>query len=135
MVDIDDFGIAQQPRLHFVLDREKAALHGVNHCGRRADYRHDARGERSLDAFITQTERDPLVIEFRMPKAARSDVSGLTAVKVRGADGSMVPLGRTGRGPHARWRSSRYFRKDLRQVEMVTAEHQGISPVNEVAMA
>jgi len=130
MVDTDDFGVAQQPRLHFVLDREKAALHGVN----TADVARTIAmmlGGSAVDTVHTQTERDPLVIEFRMPKAARSDVSGLTAVKVRGADGSMVPLGELGEVRRA-VEEQPIFRKDLRQVEMVTADTAGISPVNEV---
>jgi len=130
LVDTDDFGVARQPRLQFVLDREKAALHGIN----TADVAQTLAmilGGSAVDTIHTETERDPLVIELRMPKAQRSAVDGLTAVKVRGSEGSMVPLGELGEVRRS-VEEQPIFRKDLRQVAMVMADTAGISPVNEV---
>jgi multidrug efflux pump subunit AcrB len=130
LASTDDSGVAAQPRLQFVLDREKAALHGVN--------TEDAArtlammlGGRAADTVHTQTERDPLMIDLRMSTAARSDERALTAIKVRGAGGKLVPLAELGE-MRSSVEEQPIYHKDLRQVAMVTADTAGISPVNEV---
>src|SRR5579875_1165492 len=130
VVDTDDFGVAAQPRLQFVLDREKAALHGVN-TQEVAQTLAMMLGGGAVDTVHTETERNPLLIELRMPKAARSDAAGLAAIKVRGQDGAMVPLGELGKIRRT-VEEQPIFRKDLRQVAMVLGDTAGISPVNEV---
>ncbi|MFZ0888796.1 MAG: efflux RND transporter permease subunit [Candidatus Binataceae bacterium] len=130
LVDTDDFSVAAQPRLQFVLDREKAALHGIA----TADVAQTLAlmlGGDAVDIVHTETERDPLVIELRMPRAARSDSSRLMALKLRGSDGSMVPLGELGE-VRSTVEEQPIYRKDLRQVAMVMADTAGVSPVNEV---
>jgi multidrug efflux pump subunit AcrB len=130
LVDTDDFGVARQPRLQFVLDREKAALHGIN-TAEVARTMALMLGGDAVDTVHTQTERDPLVIELRMGRAARSDPLALTAIKVRGSGGDLVPLGELGEMRRA-VEEQPIYRKDLRQVAMVMADTAGISPVNEV---
>ncbi|HZO82466.1 MAG TPA: efflux RND transporter permease subunit [Candidatus Binataceae bacterium] len=130
LVDTDDFSVAAQPRVLFVLDREKAALHGVS----------TATVARTLGLMLggdavatvhTATERNPLAIELRMPRAARSSLESLAAIRVRGADGAMVPLGELG-GLRRTLEEQPIYRKDLRPVAMVMADTAGVSPVNEV---
>lgn len=130
LVDTDDFSVAAQPRFQFVLDREKAAAHGIT----TADVAQTLRlmlGGDAVETVHTDTERDPLMIELRMPRAARSDLNGLTALKLRGPDGSMVPLGELGQVKQT-VEDQPIYRKDLRQVAMVMADTAGVSPVNEV---
>ncbi len=130
VVDTDDFGVAPQPRLHFVLNRDKAALHGIT----------TEEAARTLSMMIgggaaasvhTDTERDPLLIELRMPKAARSDPRSIAAIRIRTPGGAMVPLGELGEIRRS-VEDQPIFRKDLRQVAMVLGDTAGISPVNEV---
>ncbi|MBF6568027.1 MAG: efflux RND transporter permease subunit [Candidatus Binataceae bacterium] len=130
MVDTDDFSVAAQPRLHFMLDRQKAALHGIT-TAQAAQTLALMIGGNATDTVHSQTERDPLMIELRMPRATRSNIENLTRLKLQGSDGVMVPLSELGslrRGVA----EQPIYRKDLRQVAMVMADTAGISPVNEV---
>lgn len=85
LVDTDDFAVARQPRLQFVLDREKAALHGVNS----ADVAQTLAlmlGGGAVDTVHTDTERDPLLIELRTnrPVAGFPDPTFFTATAMIG---------------------------------------------------
>jgi multidrug efflux pump subunit AcrB len=130
LVDTDDFSVAPQPRLHFILDRQKAALHGIS-------VEEAARtlalmvGGDPIDTVHTNVERNPLLIELRMPRAIRSNIQDLTAIKLRGSDGGMVPLSELGELRRT-VEEQPIYRKDLRPVAMVMADTAGISPVNEV---
>jgi multidrug efflux pump subunit AcrB len=130
LVDTDDFSVAPQPRLQFVLDREKAALHGITTADVARTMGLMLGGDAAATVH-TDTERAPLAIELRMPRAARSSVEGLTGVKVRGSDGAMVPLSQLGEF-HRMVEEQPIYRKDLREVAMVLADTAGISPVNEI---
>ena len=130
LVDTDDFSVARQPRLQFVLDREKSALHGIG----TADVAQTLAlmlGGDAVGTVHTETERDPLMIELRMPRADRSDLNALTSLKLRGLDGSMVPLAELGTIQRT-VEDQPIYRKDLRPVAMVTADTAGVSPVNEI---
>jgi multidrug efflux pump subunit AcrB len=130
LVDTDDFSVAAQPRLQFALDRQKAALHGVSTAEVARTLALMVGGE-AVDTVHTETERDPLPIELRMPRASRSNAQGIMAVKVRAMDGSMVPLSELGTMRRS-VEEQPIYRKDLRQVAMVMADTAGVSPVNEV---
>jgi multidrug efflux pump subunit AcrB len=130
LVDTDDFSVAAQPRLQFVLDREKAALHGITTTEVAKTLAMMVGGDAAATVH-SETERDPLVIELRMPRGARSDPNRLTAIKLRGSDGAMVPLGELGR-LQSSVEEQPIYRKDLRQVAMVMADTAGVSPVTEV---
>ncbi len=130
LVDTDDFSVAAQPRVRFALDREKAALHGI----RTAEVARTLAlmlGGDAAGTLHAASERNPLLIELRMPRAARSSLEALAAVKLRGADGAMVPLGELGE-LRTSVEEQPIYRKDLRQVAMVMADTAGVSPVNEV---
>lgn len=130
LVDSDDLAIAAQPRLAFVLDRQKAALNGIS----AADVANTlllALGGQAPATVHTPTERTPYLIELRLPRAARSSVDDLTALKMRAADGGMVTLGELGEF-RSTFAEQPIYHKDLRRVAMVTAGTAGISPVNEV---
>jgi multidrug efflux pump subunit AcrB len=131
MVDTDDFSVAPQPRLQFVLDREKAALHGITTAEVARTLGLMLGGNAAAGTVHTDTERTPLAIELRMPRAARSSVEDLTGVKVRGSDGAMVALSQLGE-VRRMVEEQPIYRKDLREVDMVMADTAGISPVNEV---
>ncbi|MHB8381517.1 MAG: efflux RND transporter permease subunit [Candidatus Binataceae bacterium] len=130
LVDADDLAIAAQPRLEFILDRQKAALHGIS-AGDAARTLLLALGGQAPATVHTPTERDPYLIELRLPRAGRSSIDDLMALKLRAADGSMVALGELGefRGTVE---EQPIYHKDLRRVAMVMAGTAGASPINEV---
>jgi multidrug efflux pump subunit AcrB len=130
LVAPDDFSIAPAPRLEFLLDRKKAALNGVT-AAEAAQTLAIALGGQAAGSVHITSERSPLLIKLRMPRAARSNVTGLMAVKVRGASGKLVALGELGEFKRSTEEQPIYH-KDLRRVAMVMAGTAGISPVNEV---
>ena len=78
--------------------------------------------ERSARVHIA-TERNPLVIAVRMPRAAAFEPAESAGVAVRGADGGMVALGELGRLEDVE--EQPIYRKDLRRFAMVIADTAG----------
>jgi multidrug efflux pump subunit AcrB len=130
VVDTDDTSIAAEPRLEFVLDREKAALNGIT-TARIARTMALMLGGAAPATVHESSERNPLLIELRMPRAGRSNIQSLMAIKVRGADGKLVPLGELGDIRTTVEEQPRY-RKDLRPVAMVMGDTAGLSPIDAV---
>ncbi len=130
VVDIDDSAIARQHRMRFVVDREKAALHGITVAEVAQTLAIALGGEAPATAHI-DTERAPLMIELRLPREERSGIARLLALKLRGLGGEMVPLSELGRVVNTT-EEQPIYRKDLRRLALVTAETAGVSPVNAV---
>lgn len=131
LADTDDSSISAQPRLQFMLDRRKAALNGIS-VEQAAQTLAIVLGGRAVVPVHTNTERTPLRVELRMPRADRSSIGRLlSSVKLRGAGGAMVPLSELGTVKHT-FAEQPIYHKDLRRVVFVTAEAVGDSPVNEV---
>ncbi len=130
VVDTDDFSIAPEPRLQYVIDREKAALHGVSTAEVARTLALTVGGDAAATVH-TDSERDPLLIELRMPRAARSNLASLTAIRVRGAGGALIPIGEIGAFRQS-VAEQPIYRKDLREVAMVLGDTAGASPVNEI---
>jgi multidrug efflux pump subunit AcrB len=130
ITDTDDFSVAPQPRLQFILDRDKAALHGVSTAEVAQTLALMMGGNAPATVHIA-SERDPLVIELRMPRAARSDLTAITSIKVRGSGASMVPLGELGQIRES-IEEQPIYRKDLQPVAMVMGDTAGVSPANEI---
>ncbi len=130
VVDIDDFAEADHEQVTFRLDREKAALTGVT----------VADAARTLQAAVAgipagrvhiDTERLPLAISVRLPRAARSTPADLGALRVQSSSGALVPLGEIGTFDDGRGERTIYH-KNLRRVAFVVAEMAGRSPVEAV---
>ena len=130
VVDIDDSAIARQHRMRFVVDREKAALHGITVAEVAQTLAIALGGEAPVTAHI-DTERAPLMIELRLSREERSSIARLLALKLRGLGGEMVPLSELGRVVNTT-EEQPIYRKDLRRLALVTAETAGTSPVNAV---
>ena len=130
VVDIDDSSIAPQPRLVYRLDRAKAGLHGIAVADATETLAVALGGVQPARAHIA-TERTPLEIELRVPRARRSSLPDLLALRVRSLDGSLVPLGELGTAAET-VEEQPIYRKDLRRFVMVTADVAGRSPVNAV---
>jgi multidrug efflux pump subunit AcrB len=130
MVAADDFSIAAAPRLNFIIDRQKASLNGITTADA-AQTLATALGGQVAGTVHIPSERAPLLIELRLPRAERSALESLMAVKVRSSTARLVPLGELGETEQTKDEQPIYH-KDLRRVAMVMAGTAGISPVNEV---
>ncbi len=130
LVSPADFSVDPQPRFDFELDRQKAALNGISTEEVARTLAIALAGEYPGSVHI-DSERNPLLIDLRLPRAARSSVQSLTALKVRSLTGTLVPISELGT---IRYRTEEQpiYHKDLRRVAMVMAGTAGISPVNEV---
>jgi multidrug efflux pump subunit AcrB len=79
VVDVDDFSKAQQSKVHFRLDREKAALSGVTVTQVGETLRIAAAGQ-NVGIVHIDSERQPLEITLQLPRALRSSVPDLLAL-------------------------------------------------------
>jgi multidrug efflux pump subunit AcrB len=130
LVSPDDYSISTAPRLRFIIDRQKASLNGIS-AAEAAQTLAIALGGQTAGTVHIPSERSPLLIELRLPRAQRSAAESLTAVKVRGSDARLVPLSELGEVEQTVDEQPIYH-KDLRRVALVMAGTAGISPVNEV---
>jgi multidrug efflux pump subunit AcrB len=91
VVDVDWYVEAAQPKRLFRVDREKATLHGVpaTAVGRTVRL---ALGGESAGVLHDPVEAEPVAIELRLPRAARSTVADLGGIRVASMSGAMVPL-------------------------------------------
>ncbi len=94
--DTDVMAEEESKRLDFVLDKEKAALHGVA----TSDVVQTLR--LALDGVQPATvhepdERQPLHLRLVLGRADRSGTEELSAVRVKGRTGALVPLAEIGR--------------------------------------
>jgi multidrug efflux pump subunit AcrB len=129
VVDTDWYVEAAQPGYRFVVDREKAALHGLT-ATQLVDALSAAVGGRPVGLLHVPKEREDLPIVVRLERGRRSSLEDLGALRVAGIGGVMMPLGelvgieRTAERPFA-------YRKNLKPVVYVTGDVAGAeeSPV------
>ena len=130
VVDVDDTVEAPQRRVHFVPDRAKAALHGID--GRAvARTLATALGGETVGALHLDSERNPLPIVLRLPLERRSSLADLEALSVRGGGGQGVRLSELGHFAEETLEPTIYH-KNLERVVYVFGEMAGKSPVNAV---
>jgi multidrug efflux pump subunit AcrB len=130
VVDVDDTVEAPQRRLHFLPDREKAALAGVSTADIARTLALALGGER-VGTLHVESDRNPLHIELRLSRADRSSATELGALSLRGAGGQMVRLAELGRFVEESLEPT-IFHKNLERVVYVFGEMAGKSPVNAV---
>ena len=126
VVDVDDTVEAACRKLVFVADKEKAALHGVAVAEIAETLRIVLAGA-TAGLLQLEGERNPLRIELRLPRAARSSAADLAAVRIRGSAGHLVPLAELGRWEQQRVDQTIYH-KNLRPVVYVFGETAGRPP-------
>lgn len=130
IVDVDDVREAAQQKLSFVADKEKAALNGIT----------TEQIARTLQAVLeggtagvirSDTERNPLRIELRLPTDRRTSAADLARVEIKGGQGQLVSLAELGR-----WMTTRVdqmiYHKNLQRVAYVFAETAGRPPADVV---
>jgi multidrug efflux pump subunit AcrB len=123
VVDVDWQVEDPQPGYRFVVDREKAAFHGITAEQVVATLRIALAGERPGLAHVP-TEKEDVPIVVRLPRAERSGVEALAGLKVRGASGALVPLGELVR-VEATVQPPFAYRKNLLPVVYVTGDVAG----------
>jgi multidrug efflux pump subunit AcrB len=130
VVDVDDTVEAPETRYHFIVDRTKAGLNGITE----GDIVKSAKiflGGESPTAMHSDTERDPLEINLRLPRGLRSRPEDMGPLRIKAGDGSMVPFNELGSLQKGIIQQT-IFRKNLERVVYVTGETAGRSPVNAI---
>jgi len=130
VVDVDDVREAAQGKMIFVTDKEKAALNGITTEQVAGTLAALLSGD-SVGLVRSETERNPLRIELRVPMEQRTSAADLARVQVKGSGGHLVPLAELGR-----WETSRVdqmiYHKNLQRVAYVFAETAGRPPADVV---
>ncbi|HOB31467.1 MAG TPA: efflux RND transporter permease subunit, partial [Verrucomicrobiota bacterium] len=90
VVDVDWYVEADQPRTQFVIDKEKAALHGVSAENISTTLRLAVAGD-TLDLLHRPREKEDVNIVFQVPLADRTSPEDLLALRVRSGDANALP--------------------------------------------
>jgi multidrug efflux pump subunit AcrB len=90
VVDVDYYLEDDQPKSRFVIDKEKAALHGIS-AETISQTLKIAVGGLSLDLVHQQLEKEDMDIVLELPRAARTTPEELLALRVRSGDANALP--------------------------------------------
>lgn len=124
--DVDDMRESPMRKTTFVVDKEKAALNGISTLDVAQALRVAIQGDKDQLVRVA-SERNPLRILVRLPRADRSSLSSLSQLQLKGVAGNLVPLAELGE-----WREDRVgqtiYHKNLRRLAYVTAECVGRPP-------
>jgi multidrug efflux pump subunit AcrB len=123
VVDVDDSLEAERPRLVVSIDRQKAALLGVNQAEAAEVL---AAGLGGFDATFVQSGRAtyPVPVRLELDVADKADLSGVLALELRSASGARVPLSEIAIVEEQPWDEAIYH-KDLLPLTYVTADAVG----------
>jgi multidrug efflux pump subunit AcrB len=91
IVDADWYVEADQPKLRFTVDRQKAALNGISDADI-AESLALAAGGANAGLLHDPLEKEDVPIEVRLTRAARSDSKRLEQLNIRTASGVLAPL-------------------------------------------
>jgi multidrug efflux pump subunit AcrB len=130
VVDVDDFSEVQHDKVHFELNREKAALSGIS-VAQVAETLKIAAGGEVAGIIHLKSERQPLEINLQLPRAVRSSITDLLALRVRTDQGALIPLSEIGTAT-LETEDQPIFHKNLQRVSYVVASMAGRSPVEAV---
>ncbi|WP_285905827.1 efflux RND transporter permease subunit [Pseudodesulfovibrio pelocollis] len=126
VVDVDDSSEADRPMLDFVLDKEKAALHGITASDVVQTLRLALSGEEP--AFVhAPGERQPLPVRVILPASLRVGPQTLDHLTMKSATGAMVPLAELGTFREVA-ADQPILHKNLRRVAYVYGETAGVPP-------
>ncbi|MCI0539527.1 MAG: efflux RND transporter permease subunit, partial [Verrucomicrobiales bacterium] len=98
VVDVDWYVEADQPKARFVIDKEKAALHGISAETISQTLRIAVAGE-SVDLLHQPREKEDVNLVLQIPQAARTRPEELLALRVRSGDANALPEPGTTPGP------------------------------------
>ena len=100
VVDVDAYVEADQPKARVVIDKEKAALHGVSAEAIARSVRIAVGGE-SVDLLHVPGEKEDVNLVLRVPRDRRERPEDLLALRVRSGDGNALPEPVHGASPTA----------------------------------
>jgi multidrug efflux pump subunit AcrB len=129
IVDVDWYVEDDQPKVRLIVDKEKAALHGISEDDIAKTMRIASPGE--ADGLLhVDSEKEDVAILLRLARAARSDLERLGNLQVQGRTGDTVALSELVRTEQVIEDKSIYH-KNLMPVTYVTADVAGAmeSPV------
>ena len=140
VVDVDWYIESDQQKARFVIDKEKAALHGISAATISQTLKIAVDGE-TVDLLHQPEEKEDVNIRLELPRSAKTTPEELLALRVRsgdanalpepGASGSpLVPLRELVKVEHVTVEKSRYH-KNLMPVTYVIGDVAGVveSPV------
>ncbi|MBW1900534.1 MAG: efflux RND transporter permease subunit [Deltaproteobacteria bacterium] len=130
VVDIDDTVEASHDKIDFILDKEKAALHGVTAHAVIQTLKSAISGEETASVH-TSSERQALMIRTILPREKRSGVVPLSQIPLKTADGNMIPLAEIVEVVHIPVEQTIYH-KNLERVVYVLGETAGRAPAEAV---
>jgi multidrug efflux pump subunit AcrB len=90
VVDVDAYIEADQPKTRFVIDKEKAALHGVS-AETISQTLKIAVGGLSVDLVHQPREKEDVDLVLELPRSARTTPEELLALRVRSGDANALP--------------------------------------------
>jgi multidrug efflux pump subunit AcrB len=129
VVDADWYVAADQKKLDFQVDRDKAGLRGIA-ASDIAQSLGIAVGGKNVGLMHLSGEREDVPVHVQLSRANRSGADNLRGLYVNAPDGTMVPLGQLASLQEGILEQNIY-RKNLREVVYVTADVAGAeeSPV------
>ena len=98
VVDVDWYIEADQPKVRFIIDKEKAALHGIS-AETISETLQIAVGGRSIDLVHQPREKEDVNIVMELPRSARVTPDELLALRVRSGDANALPEPGTASSP------------------------------------
>lgn len=132
IVDVDSYIEDPLPEYRFTVDKEKAALSGIDTAQVTQTLAMAVHGYAAGLAHLP-SEEDPVSITLRIPLAQRSTVAGLSSIQLQAADGRLVPLSEIVKVTQVEQEGSIYH-KNLKPVVYVTTDVAGReeSPVYDI---
>jgi multidrug efflux pump subunit AcrB len=131
VVDVDWYVEADQPKATFVIDKEKAALHGISAETISQTLRIAVAGE-SVDLLHVPREKEDVNVVLQLPRSARTHPEELLALRVRSGDANapLIPLRELVKVEHTTTDKSIHH-KNLMPVTYVIGDVAGVveSPV------
>jgi len=129
VVDVDWYVVADQRKLDFEVEQDKAALRGISS----AEVSHSvemALGGTQAGLMHDKSEREDVAVRVQLSRASRSSAASLSGLYLNAPDGGMVPLGELARVRETTI-DKNIYRKNLRDVVYVIGDVAGAeeSPV------
>jgi multidrug efflux pump subunit AcrB len=128
VVDVDWYIEADQQKARFIIDKEKAALHGISAATISQTLKIAVDGE-NVDLLHQPAEKEDVNIRLELPRSAKTTPEELLALRVRSGDANVLPEPGASGSPLVPLR-------ELVKVEHVTVEkslyHKNLMPVTYV---
>lgn len=116
--------------MNFILDKEKAALHGVLSENVTQTLHMALTGESPATLHL-KGERQPLEVRLVLPRSKRSSVADLSQIPIKGASGDIIQLAELGSFVE-KPSDQVIYHKNLKRVAFVYGEMAGRSPVDAI---